>query len=171
MTHNADPDEIEMEPWAVNLRADDALFVREFLVDFNAYQALVRSGCKPATARSYSTYKVRRPDIARAIAAAMQDRADALSISARTVLSEAFRCYMGAVAAKNWNAAARFLEMVGRHVDVRAFRERVGIADDEDRDAAADVRNLSREDLELYARLERKRLGLPAPEAASPIRH
>lgn len=167
-----DADDIQLEPWAKGLLPKDVLFVREFLVDLNAYQALIRCGMKPITATGMGTKIIRRPPIAKAIAAAMHDRAQSLNISAKTVLAEAYRCYLECASKKAWTPAARFLEMVGRHVDVRAFRERVGLVDDPDDTEESDrLANLSLEELEEFARLSRKVRGdIDEPEAP-PLRH
>jgi hypothetical protein len=124
-----DDEDLPLEPWAVGLRPLDASFVREFLIDLNSMQAMIRNGVSESTARANAYKTIRRPAIAKAIAMAMQDRADALKITAKTVLGEAFRSYLAASEAKQWGPAARFLEMCGKHVDVQAFRTQVGLSD------------------------------------------
>jgi hypothetical protein len=126
------PEVEELEPWAQGLKHPDIQFVREFLVDFKAMSAAIRCGWNPETAKSSATRKLRRPVIARAVARAMQDRAEALNITARTVLSEAWHCYMACVGEAKWESAHKFLELIGKHVDVRAFRDRVGLPHDDD---------------------------------------
>jgi len=122
-------DDFELEPWAVDLHAADANFVREFMVDLNAMQALIRCGSSEVNAKRNAHRTLRRPAIAKAIASAMGERAEALGITAKVVLSEAFRSYLLCVEAKAWASAAKFLEMVGKHVDVQAFRTQVGLSD------------------------------------------
>lgn len=121
-------EEIELEPWAVGLLPDDALFVREFLIDLNAYQAMIRCGHTEKYAQANAWRTIRRAKIAKAIASAMEERADALRLTAKTVLAEAWRCYTACVADKNWKDAGKFLEMIGKHVDVQAFRNQVGLS-------------------------------------------
>lgn len=116
-----------LEPWEESLRPADRLFVREFLIDMNTYQAAIRCGYAAKSARTESHKIIKRPAIAKAICAAMLSRAEALNVTAKLVLAEAFRSYLLAIEAKQYGAAARFLEMCGRHVDVQAFRQRVGL--------------------------------------------
>lgn len=167
-------EDLPLEHWAIGMHPKDVNFVREFLVDMNAYQALIRCGTLKATASGKGTQILRRPVIAKAIAAAMHDRAQLLGITAKTVLAEAFRCYLQCVQEKKWVQAARFLDMCGRHVDVKAFKDRVGlpIDDDDDREDSEGLANLSLEELHELARLSRKARGDAddQPEAA-PLRH
>lgn len=168
-----DDEDLPLEPWAIGMRPKDVNFVREFLVDMNASAALVRCGMTKITASGEGTRTIRRPVIAKAIALAMSDRAEALKINAKTVLAEAFRCYLECVADKKWIQAARFLDMVGRHVDVKAFKDRAGILDDRDGDSeeGEDLSNLSLEELETLARLSRKARGDADEPEAPPLRH
>jgi hypothetical protein len=170
-----DDEDLPLEPWAMGMQLVDVQFVREFLVDLNIYRAALASGLYTTeeSAKRNSWRVLRRPVILKAVAAAMEERATALKINARTVLGEAWRCYMAAAADRNWSAAAKFLDMAGRHVDVRAFRDRFtpGLSDDEDDDPEG-LRNLSDEELETLARLSRKAAG--EPEVAAPpstLRH
>lgn len=124
----AEGEEDYIEPWAVDLLPDDALFVREFLIDLNGYQAMLRCGKSEVNARTNAARMIRRPKIANAIALAMEERAEGLRLTAKTVLAEAWRCYTACVADKNWKDAGKFLEMIGKHVDVQAFRNQVGLS-------------------------------------------
>jgi hypothetical protein len=174
-------DEDDIEPWAVGLEPRDMLFVREFLVDLNACGAAVRShyyitADPEACAKANSWRILRRPIILKAVAAAMEERASSLKINAKTILGEAFRCYLEAAKDRNWNAAAKFLDMAGRHVDVRAFREKFspgGMIDDDDEADESGLSNLSLEELETLARLSRKAAGVAEPEVEAPssLRH
>jgi len=173
-------DDIPLEPWAFGMEMRDVLFVREFLVDLKAMPAAIRSGyyATESSAQAHSHRLLRRPVILKAIALAMEERASAVKITAQTVLGEAWRCYLECVGERNWAAAKGFLELAGKHVDVRAFRERFGRGtgadgdeDDEDVDASG-LANLSDEELETLARLSRKAAGIDEPEGSpSPLRH
>jgi len=156
-----DDEDLPLEPWAIGMRPKDVNFVREFLVDMNASAALVRCGMTKITASGEGTRTIRRPVIAKAIALAMSDRA------------EASRCPLECVAEKKGVQAARFLDMVGRHVDVKAFKDRAGLLDDRDGDSEEgdDLSNLSLEELETLARLSRKARGDADEPEAPPLRH
>lgn len=173
-----DLDDIPLEPWAHGMEHRDVLFVREFLVDLNQKRAAIASGYLKSEEDAHrNAYRIlKRPVILKAIAAAMEERASALKISAQTILGECWRCYLECVGERNWKDAKGFLELAGKHVDVRAFRERFGrgsvVDDDEDDAIEAGLANMTLEELELYARLGRKAAGIPEPEAAaSTLRH
>jgi len=175
-----DLDDIPLETWAFGMEMRDVVFVREYLVDLNVMGAAIRSNYYPteASAKAHSYKILRRPVILKAVALAMEDRANAVNITAKTVLSEAWRCYLECVNARNWKDARGFLELAGRHVDVRAFRERfgrgtgLGEEDDEDQEASG-LAHLSDQELETLARLSRKAAGVDEPQeqASSTLRH
>ncbi len=64
------------------------VFVHEYLVDLNATQASIRSGYSRRTAAKIGEENLRKPDIARAIEAAMAERALRTEITADRVLQE-----------------------------------------------------------------------------------
>ena len=168
-------DDLEIEPWAVGMHPHDALFVREWLVDMNTSRAALAAGhCSTLELSRKNSWKtLRRPAIMRGIAAAMSERAAALNISAKTVLGEAWRCYLLALDAGKFGDAHKFLTLVGQHVDVRAFRTKFGLnePDDDEEDIAA-LSHLTTEELETLARLSRKAAGMDETEgAASTLRH
>ncbi len=68
------------------LTPKQAMFVREYLVDLNATQAAIRAGYSAKRADAIAHENLRKPVIAKAIAAAMKARADAVEISAEDVL-------------------------------------------------------------------------------------
>lgn len=164
---DAETDDIPLEKWAVGMNPRQAEFVREFLIDLNATKAMERMGCSRQNALSNANRNLRRPAIMKAIALAMSERAEDLAITARTVVGEAFRCYLGAVSDRNWSSAAKFLEMVGRHVDVKAFRDHRGMGDDTDE--ATGLENLTDEELDTFARLSRKMAGNADDQTPPPV--
>lgn len=64
------------------------LFVREYLVDLNATQAAIRAGYSAKTAQSIGQENLTKPDIAAAIQAAMDKRAQRVGVTADRVLDE-----------------------------------------------------------------------------------
>lgn len=100
-------------------------FVREYLIDLNATQAAIRAGYSEATAYSIGNENLSKPEIAEAIAIAKAERAEKCEIDALWVLKEAKDLYQAARAAEKLSDAATALKMVGAHVDVQAFKERV----------------------------------------------
>ncbi len=123
-------------------------FVEEYLIDLNATQAAIRAGYSKKTARAIASENLAKPNIQEAVAKAKRERSEATKIDAEWVLKQAVelyqRCMQEIKPAKNpktgkqiydgegnalftFNAAAanRALEMIGKHVEVAAFKERV----------------------------------------------
>lgn len=72
----------------MSLTPKQAAFVREYLVDLNATQAAIRAGYSARTAASIGEENLRKPDIAAAIQAAMDARAQRTEITQDRVLQE-----------------------------------------------------------------------------------
>lgn len=100
-------------------------FVREYLIDLNATQAAIRAGYSEATAYSQGQRMLKNVEVASALAEATAERAEKCDIDALWVLVEAKKTYQAAFADKNMSAAVSALKLVGSHVDVNAFEERV----------------------------------------------
>lgn len=122
-------------------------FVEEYLVDLNATQSAIRAGYSPDTAGAIGHENLSKPEIIRGIAEAKAERSEATKIDAAYVLRQAVklheRCMQevkpvrdmkgqqvmdddgNAVFAFNTTGAAKALELIGKHIDVSAFEERV----------------------------------------------
>ncbi len=131
----------------MSLTDKQAAFVREYLIDLNATQAAIRAGYSANTARAIGSENLSKPDIAEAIAEAAQKRAEETSIDAAYVLRQAVKLHercmqevepeLGAFGVHirdeegrpvykfNTQGAAKALELVGKHVAVQAFKDRV----------------------------------------------
>ena len=133
------------------LTARQERFCEEFLLDLNATQAAIRAGYSAKTAHSCGPRLLANAGVAAAIALAKQARAEATKIDAEWVLKQAVelhrRCMQEikpALHSKSrrqlkddsgnllftFNAAAanRALELVGKHVDIGAFKDRLEIS-------------------------------------------
>jgi phage terminase small subunit len=75
-------------PGETKLTAKQELFVKEYLIDLNATQAAIRAGYSEKTAEVIACENLRKPNIAKAIQAAMDKRASKLEITAEKVLAE-----------------------------------------------------------------------------------
>lgn len=73
------------------LTAKQELFVQEYLIDLNATQAAIRAGYSQKTAGSQGFDLLIKPEIAKAIAAAQQKRAERTGITQDRVLQELAR--------------------------------------------------------------------------------
>lgn len=102
-----------------------SLFVAEYLKDLNATQAAIRAGYSETTASVIGCENLTKPNIAEAIAKAQGERAQKCGIDAEWVLKEAQKLYEAARDAAEYSPAVAALKLVGTHVDVQAFRERV----------------------------------------------
>lgn len=75
----------------MKLTPKQAAFVQEYLVDLNATQAAIRAGYSEDTAKAIGHENLTKPDIAQAIQAAMDLRAERTGITADRVLVELAR--------------------------------------------------------------------------------
>lgn len=131
----------------VSLTDKQQRFVQEYLKDLNGTQAAIRAGYSAKTAQEQASRLLSNAMVAKAVSEAKKERAEEVGIDAAYVLRQAVKLHercMQEVApildrkgqqvtdeAGNllfeFNAAgaAKALELVGKHVDVGAFKERV----------------------------------------------
>lgn len=100
-------------------------FVEEYLIDLNATQAAIRAGYSRKTARQIGDENLSKPDIAAAIADRLKARSEKTGLDAEWVLLETKALYEAAMASGRLAVALRALEVIGKHVNVQAFREQV----------------------------------------------
>tara|TARA_R110002020_G_scaffold71288_1_gene184311 strand:+ start:464 stop:856 length:393 start_codon:yes stop_codon:yes gene_type:complete len=110
------------------LTAKQQTFCEEFLIDLNATQAAIRAGYSEKTARSIGTENLSKPAIAECIAELKNERSQKTKIDAAYVLemsNELLKRCM--VEGEDFNAsgAGKALDLIGKHVDVQAYSERV----------------------------------------------
>ena len=133
------------------LTAKQECFVEQYLIDLCATQAAIRAGYSAKTAHSCGPRLLANAGVAAAIALAKQARAEATKIDAEWVLKQAVelhrRCMQEIKPALHpksrrqlkddsgnllftFNAAAanRALELVGKHVDIGAFKDRLEVS-------------------------------------------
>lgn len=118
------------------LTSKQELFCREYLVDLNATQAAIRAGYNPNSAKQIATENLSKPYLANFIAELKAERAAKVDISAAWVLKKLVALHDKCMEAEtvqdsagvdmgyakfNPSSAAKSLELIGRHVDVRAF--------------------------------------------------
>ena len=134
-----------------SLTPKQAIFVDEYMVDLNATQAAIRAGYSKNTARAIGCENLSKPNITAKIANAKRERSEALKINAAWVLVQAVevhnRCMADVRPIRNPNTskpmldddgnaiytfnaagAVRALEIIGKHVEVEAFKDRVEIS-------------------------------------------
>jgi hypothetical protein len=109
-------------------------FVEEYLVDANATRAAIRAGysAKSATDNGYGL--LRNPKVADAITALMVKRSERTGVNRAWVLSQLVDMHETVRDKESATFAAirlRALEVIGKHVDVRAFRLGLGLGDED----------------------------------------
>jgi len=131
-----------------NLSPKQQRFVEEYLLDLNATQAAVRAGYSKKTARAIASENLAKPNIQEAVAKAKQERSEATKVDAKWVLKQAVEVHQRVMQeikpVRNpktreqvyddnghplftFNAAAanRSLEIIGKHVDIGCFKEKI----------------------------------------------
>ena len=102
-------------------------FIDEYLLDLNATKAAIRAGYSAKTARQMGAENLSKPAISEAIATSIQQRNTQARVDSDWVLSQAIKLYEMAWERSDLRTALRALEMIGKHVDVQAFKERVEV--------------------------------------------
>lgn len=93
-------------------------FVAEYPIDLNATQAAIRAGYSKKTAKSVGSENLTKPDIAKAVAAALARRADRVEVNQDYVLSSIVDAMERAKLPAEHNPAAvmRGAELLGKHL-------------------------------------------------------
>ena len=111
-------------------------FVAEYLIDLNATQAARRAGYSPNSIKQTASRVLQKPAVKEAIKQAMAERSERLKIDADCVLRGAVelfeRCMQRSPVADaegeykfQHSGAGKALELIGKHVSVQAFKEKV----------------------------------------------
>ncbi|WP_417431845.1 terminase small subunit [Kiloniella sp.] len=111
-------------------------FVEEYLVDLNATQAALRAGYSPKSVKQNTNRTLKNPLVQAAIEHAKAARSQRLQVDADYVLKGAVelfeRCMQRSPVADadgeykfQHTGAGKALEIIGRHVSVQAFKEKV----------------------------------------------
>jgi phage terminase small subunit len=100
-------------------------FVEEYLIDLNATKAAIRAGYSAKTAEQQGYQLLQNTSVSAAIAEAMEKRSQETAIDAAWVLTEARKVYEAAMGKDSLPAALKALEIMGKHVNVQAFKEQI----------------------------------------------
>ena len=131
----------------MSLTAKQQAFVDEYLIDLNATQAAIRAGYSAKTAMEQGYQLLQNPSVSTALSEAVAARSERTQINADYVLRQAVklheRCMQevepftdrkgehihdekgNPLYVFNATGAAKGLELVGKHVGVQAFKDRV----------------------------------------------
>ena len=105
-------------------------FCEEYLIDLNATQAAIRAGYSAKTAKTIAAQNLSKVNVAEKIAEAKAKRSEETRIDAAWVLRKSVefhdRC---AREGEEYNApgVGKALDLIGKHVDVKAFEERLEV--------------------------------------------
>lgn len=139
------------------LTAKERRFVEEYPKDLNGRQACIRAGYSEKSAAGYAYELLRKQRIVDAMAAVMAKRSASTGIDRSWVLTNLVQAHDKA---KGKDTAAfmahrlKSLELIGRHVDVRAFRAGLGFGDgDDDERQIWDLSRLDDAEFDLFERL------------------
>ena len=103
-------------------------FVDEYLVDLNATQAAIRAGYSEKTAQQIGAENLSKPVIAEYIEARKAERSKRTEIDQDWLIRELTLQYHKASDSDKDSAALRALELIGKHVQVGAFKEKVELS-------------------------------------------
>ena len=110
------------------LTAKQKRFCEEYLIDLNGTQSAIRAGYSEKTACAIGTENLRKPLISSYIAQLMAERNKETKIDAAWVLTASVNLYNRCmIKGDGFNAAGsgKALDLIGKHVDVKAFEERL----------------------------------------------
>jgi phage terminase small subunit len=117
------------------------LFCKEYIIDLNGTQAAIRAGYSEKTARAIATENLAKPNIQDRITELRAEREERLKIDADWVLRQAVKVHERCMQAEpviiggeptgeykfDSSGANKALELVGKHVNVQAWKERLEI--------------------------------------------
>jgi len=149
-----------------NLTPRQRLFVMEYPVDWNATQAAIRAGYSVKSAADIGSENLQKPAIIEALTRHMAGREEKAGVDRAWVLArlvnteaEAAQAIEDGKANKGLGVATarahrlRALELIGKHVDVAAFRSQFGGDAGGDHGRLWDLSKLDDEELDTFERL------------------
>jgi hypothetical protein len=141
------------------LTARQRRFVEEYPKDLNATAAARRAGYSPKGLGKQGYENLRNPDIIDALTAVMKTRSKRTGLDRSWVLAQLADAHdkvKGKDTATAVMVRLKCLELIGRHVDVRAFRIGLGFSGgegDNDEREIWDLSKLNDEEFEVFERL------------------
>jgi phage terminase small subunit len=117
------------------------MFCKEYIIDLNATQAAIRAGYSEKTANEQGCQNLAKLSIQERIAELKEDREKRLVIDADWVLQQAVKVHMMCMQAEpvivggeptgeykfDSSGANKALELVGKHVNIQAWKEKTEI--------------------------------------------
>lgn len=123
----------------MSLTPKKEMFCREYIIDLNATRAAIRAGYSEATARSQGNRLLTNVDVQERIQSLKVERESKLEINALWVLKQAVKVHERCMQAEpvlvdgepsgefkfEHAGANKALEIIGKHVSVQAFADKV----------------------------------------------
>lgn len=132
-------------------------FVEEYPVDLNATQAARRAGYSHKSAKDIGSELLHKPKIIAALGNVLAKRSKEAGVNRAWVLTELVATHEKVKAKETVGmvtARLKCLELIGRHVDVRAFGFKTGVPGDDDGPVPLwDLSRLDDEEFEIFERL------------------
>ena len=97
------------------------LFCQEYLVDLNGTQAAIRAGYSEKTADRIANQNLNKIEVKNRLSELKTDREERLQVNADWVLEQAMVMYEICRGQQDNSNAKGFLEMCGKHINVKAF--------------------------------------------------
>lgn len=140
---------------ADGLTLKERRFIEEYPVDWNGTQAAIRAGYSPKSAKDSAYELIRKPKIVDALTRFMAKQSERTDISRKWVLAKLVDVHKKAEDIPGLGGLDRrlkALELIGRHVDVAAWR--MGLAGEPPAGGGSwDLTRLTDEELEVFERL------------------
>jgi phage terminase small subunit len=107
------------------LTAKQEAFCREYLIDLNATQAAIRAGYSENTARQVGSENLSKPYISEFISSLKVDRSERVQLDADWVLKASKQLFDRCMTEEDFSSsgAAKSIELIGKHVTVKAFEQ------------------------------------------------
>ncbi len=154
------------------LTARERRFVEEYPIDLNASAAARRAGYSHKSAKDMGYELLRKPKIVEAMAAVLVKRSARTGIDRAWVLTNLVQAHDTVKDSKLLGAVDRrlkSLELIGRHVDVRAWQAGLTGGGDDGSTELWDLTKLDDEELKIFERLLAKiAIAPPSPRGDSP---
>lgn len=122
----------------MKLTSKQEMFCLEYLIDLNAKQAAIRAGYSEKTATEMGYENLSKPHVADRVAELKAERAEKARIDAEWVLNQAVKVHTMCMQEEpvmvggeptgeykfDSSGANKSLELIGKHVDVQAWKEK-----------------------------------------------
>lgn len=127
------------------LTAKQEMFCKEYLIDLNGTQAAIRAGYSEGTAKEIASENLTKPNIQEYLTEIKAKREEKLSIDAQWVLAQAIYHHKQLSDRNENKDALKALDLIGRHINVKAFDKGVDLNQKVEHSVVADsdlARNL-----------------------------